>query len=207
VSTPVQRQQTKWIVYSLAVTILLALGILVAPNIAFPAMRPGALLSSVSDIVANAFLTLLPVSFGVAMLRYRLYDIDIIINRTLVYATLTALLALIYIGSIIAVQSLLRGVLNQNSNIAIVVSTLVIAALFQPLRHRVQAAIDRRFYRRKYDAARILAAFSTTLRNEVDLEHLTEDLLAVVQESMQPTHLSLWLDNPQKRAISPPDGS
>jgi hypothetical protein len=208
VSTPVQRQQTKWIVYSLAVTIFLALGILVVPNIAFPAMRPGALLNSASDIVANAVLTLLPVSFGVAILRYRLYDIDIIINRTLVYATLTALLALIYIGSIIAMQALLRGVLNQNNDVVILVSTLAVAALFQPLRHRVQAVIDHRFYRRKYDAARILAAFGATLRNEVDLEQVTELLLSAVQETMQPTHVSLWLDEPQKRAFSlAPDGS
>ena len=193
-STPAQRQQTKWIVYSLAVSIILVAGLLVIPHLAFQMLTyPGGLLGSASNIVANAFLTLIPLSFGVAMLRYRLYDIDIIINRTLVYVTLTALLALIYLGSIIGVQSLFRGILNQNNDVAIVVSTLAIAALFQPLRHRIQTIIDRRFYRRKYDAARTLEDFSATLRSEVDLSELCEHLLAVVQETMQPEHVSLWL--------------
>ena len=203
VSTPAQRQQTKWIVYSLAVIFILAVGLLVIPQVAFPALaQPGALLASASDIVANALLSLIPLSFGVAMLRYRLYDIDILINRTLVYltltVTLTAILALVYIGSIIAVQYLLRGILNQNSDVAIVVSTLVIYALFQPLRQRIQNVIDRRFYRRKYDAARIVEAFSATLRSEVDLSQLSEHLLTVVQETMQPAHVSLWLCQPMR---------
>lgn len=194
VSTPAQRQQTKWIVYSLTVTIILTVGILTVPQVTLPALaQPGTLLASASDIVANALLTFIPISFGVAILRYRLYDIDILINRTLVYLTLTAILALIYFGSIIAVQSLLRSVINQNSTVAIVVSTLAIAALFQPLRHRIQAIIDRRFYRRKYDAAHTLEAFSATLRNEVDLVTLREHLLTIVQETMQPAHVSLWL--------------
>jgi hypothetical protein len=194
VSTPAQRQQTKWVVYSLAVTIILAVGLLSIPQFVFHTFtQPGSLYTLVGNILANALLTLIPISFGVAILRYRLYDIDILINRTLVYLTLTAILALIYIGSIITVQSLLRGILNQNSNVAIVVSTLAIAALFQPLRHHIQALIDRRFYRRKYDAARTLEAFSTTLRDEVDLATLREHLLAVVEETMQPVHVSLWL--------------
>jgi hypothetical protein len=194
VSTPAQRQQTKWVVYSLAVTIILAVGLLMIPQFVFHTFtQPGSLYTVVGNILANALLTLIPVSFGVAILRYRLYDIDILINRTLVYLTLTAILALIYVGSIIVVQSLLRGILNQNSNVAIVVSTLAIAAFFQPLRHHIQALIDRRFYRRKYDAARTLDAFSTTLRNEVDLATLRGHLLAVVEETMQPAHISLWL--------------
>jgi hypothetical protein len=147
-------------------------------------------------------LTLIPISFAVAILRYRLYDIDILINRTLVYVTLTALLALIYVGLIIALQSLLRSTINQNSDVAIVVSTLVIAALFQPLRHRIQAIIDRRFYRHKYDAAKIVAAFSATLRQEVDLDQLREHLVAVVQETMQPAHVSLWLRKDEQRGKS-----
>lgn len=194
VSTPTQRQQTKWIVYSFVVTIILTLAILAVPQFAFPTLeQPGALLASAGDLVANALLTLIPISFGIAILRYRLYDIDILINRTLVYVTLTALVVAIYIGSILALQFLLRGIINQNNDVAIVISTLVIAALFQPLRHRIQAIIDRRFYRRKYDAARTLAAFSATLRNEVDLNELSERLVEVVQETMQPAHVSLWL--------------
>ena len=196
VSTLAQRQQTKWIVYSLVVTIILSLGLLAVPQFAFPTLaQPGEILGSVNDTLANALLTLIPISFGIAILRYRLYDIDIIINRTLVYVTLTVLVAAIYIGSILGLQFLLRGIINSNNDVAIVVSTLVIAALFQPLRHRIQAIIDRRFYRRKYDAARTLAAFSATLRNEVDLNELSEHLVDVVQETMQPAHVSLWLRN------------
>jgi hypothetical protein len=145
-------------------------------------------------------LLLIPVSVGIAVLRYRLYDIDVLINRTLVYGTLTVLLALVYFSLVIGLGSLVRlftGQLSQ-SPVVIVASTLVIAALFHPLRRRLQAIIDRRFYRRKYDATRILAAFSVTLRNEVDLNQLREELVAVVQETMQPAHVSLWLRKPQQ---------
>ena len=114
-------------------------------------------------------LLLIPLSIGFSILRYRLYDIDLLINRTLVYGTLTVLLALVYVGLIFALQYLLRGIISQNNDVAIVVSTLAIAALFQPLRHRIQAIIDRRFYRRKYDASKVVEAFSATLRNEVNL--------------------------------------
>jgi hypothetical protein len=139
-------------------------------------------------------------SIGIALLRYRLWNIDIIINRTLVYGTLTVILTAVYVGLIFGLQALLRGVISQDNGVAIVISTLAIAALFQPLRSRIQKIIDRRFYRRKYDAARTLAAFSATLRNEVNLDQLREELVAAVQETMQPSHVSLWLRPPE------PDG-
>jgi hypothetical protein len=192
VSTPTQRQQTKWVVYSLVISMISVVALLVI----FQPL-PGSLLS-VLDIIANLLLTLIPISFAIAMLRYRLWDIDIIINRTLVYGTLTAILALVYFALIFAIQFLLRGIINQNNDVAIVVSTLVIYVLFQPLRHRIQRAIDRRFYRRKYDAAKTLEAFSATLRSEVDLNQLREHLLNVVQETMQPQHVSLWLRESSK---------
>jgi len=198
VSTPAQRQQTRWVVYSLAVLILLALGLFVIPQHIFPVLgQPGSLFSSLGTIVSDSLLVLIPISFGIAILRYHLYDIDILINRTLVYGTLSAMLALVYFGLILALQYLLRGIINQNNDVAIVISTLMIAALFQPLRRRIQTLIDRHFYRRKYDAAKILEAFSASLRTEVDLTQLREQLVAVVQETMQPSHVSLWLRQPE----------
>ena len=190
VSGPVQRQQTKWVVFSLTVMTLVGL----LPGLIFPSLnQPGSLATLANDTLFNFVSLFLPLSFGIAILRYRLWDIDVIINRTLVYGTLTAILALVYFGLIFALQYLLRGIINQNNDVAIIISTLAIAALFQPLRHRIQKIIDRRFYRSKYDAARTLAAFSVTLRNEVDLSQLTAQLLEVVEETMQPAHISLWL--------------
>jgi hypothetical protein len=131
--------------------------------------------------------------FAIAILRSRLWEIDVIINRALVYSTLTGTLALVYVGLVIGLSALLRGIISQDNSVAIVLSTLAIAALFQPVRHRLQQVIDRRFSRRKYDAARTLAAFSATLRHEVDLDQLSEQLIAIVEETMQPAHVSLWL--------------
>ena len=147
--------------------------------------------------ISNVVPILIPLSFGFAILRYRLWEIDVIIHRTLVYGTLTTLLILIYFGGVIGLQSLLHGFTGSNQ-LAIVGTTLVIAALSQPLRQRIQRIIDRRFYRRKYDAARTLEAFAVDLRNEVDLNTLKEHLLAVVQETMQPTHVSIWLCAPKR---------
>jgi len=193
VSSPTQRQQTKWVVYGASVGwggyIVISTISLVFPSL----FQTGSLVSLIEGPVVYGFMLLVPLAFGFAILRSRLWDIDLIINQTLVYSTLTAILALVYTGLVIALQFLLRGLISQTSDIAIVGSTLAIAALFQPLRKGTQQVIDRRFYRRRYDAVRILEAFSATLRHEVDLSQLSEDLVAVVQETTQPAHVSLWL--------------
>jgi hypothetical protein len=198
VSSPLQRQQTKWVVFGIAVPITVIV-LSTVLYLLFPALTSS---SSFFLLVYNVFGTcwplFFPLSFGFAMLRYRLWDIDVLINRTLVYGTLTASLALVYVGLIIGLQSLvhlLTGTISEQP-LVIVASTLAIAALFGPLGQRIQRIIDRRFYRSKYDAARTLAAFSATLRQEVDLEQLQEDLVVVVQETMQPAHVSLWLRPP-----------
>jgi hypothetical protein len=191
VSNPIQQEQTKWVVFGVVVVIVGEFVIFIPPVI-FPTLS-GSLYGLASGQSFDILTLLIPLSFGFAMLRYHLWDIDVLINRTLVYGLLTAILALFYVGLIVILQFLLRDIINQNNDVAIVVSTLVIAALFQPLRRRIQQIIDRRFYRRKYDAASTLAAFSATLRNEVDLGQLSEHLVTVVQDTMQPSHVSLWL--------------
>ncbi|MGZ3626091.1 MAG: hypothetical protein ACXVDN_00280 [Ktedonobacteraceae bacterium] len=199
VSSRTERQQTKWIVFGVTVTYLIEFVYVLCtglfPSFFSPGSLPGMIFSPISNVVP----ILIPLSFGFAILHSRLWDIDIIINRTLVYGALTSTLALIYVSLVIGVQSLAHKLTGQvlDSPLVIVGSTLLIAALFQPLRHRIQNTIDRRFYRRKYDAVRSLEAFSADLRNEVDLNTLTERLRAVVQETMQPTHISLWLRKPE----------
>jgi hypothetical protein len=150
----------------------------------------------VGNTLVYLFSALIPLSIGVAIVRSKLWDIDILINKALVYGVLTALLAAVYAGLIISLQFLLGGIIKQNNDMVIVVSTLVIAALFLPLRRRIQQIIDRRFYRRKYDAVKTVGTFSATLRHEVDLTQLSEHLITVVQETMQPTHVWLWLRPP-----------
>lgn len=195
----VQRQQTKWFIFGFG---LGALGL--ALYYLLNALAPGLSAPDSWYQLINPFTwlwlwTLLLLAITMAILRYRLWDIDVIINRTLVYGSLTILLVGLYLGLILALQSLVEivtGKLSQQQPLVVVISTLVIAALFQPLRHRLQNFIDHRFYRRKYDATKVIAAFSITLRQEVDLEQLQGQLLSVVQETMQPAHVSLWQRQP-----------
>jgi hypothetical protein len=176
----VERQQLKWFVYAVAL---------------FALVFPPSVLTLGDGRLIVALLPLVPAAAGIAILRYRLYDIDVVINRTLVYGALTVMLGAVYFGGVVATQRIFRALTGQEEQpqLAIVVSTLVIAALFNPLRRRIQGFIDRRFYRRKYDARKTLEAFSARLRDETDLEALSEDLVGVARSTMQPEHASLWL--------------
>ncbi|CAA9455069.1 MAG: ATP-binding region, ATPase-like [uncultured Rubrobacteraceae bacterium] len=188
-------QQMKWLTYAAAAyfaTLLLVMS-LPADSAWYQAV----------DSLSTLVLAGLPVAVGIAVLRYRLYDIDIIINRTLVYGSLTVMLVALYFGGIVVLQRVFVLLTGQQSTLAVVASTLLIAALFTPFRHRIQSFIDRRFYRRKYDARKTLEAFSTKLKNETDLEALNNDLVGVVRETMQPAHVSLWLrPDPAQRRVS-----
>ena len=190
-----ERAQIKWLAFAASI---LALGfsffvILGSFTEEVPTAGADPLwMNLIEDAVTMSFAGV-PVAVGVAILRYRLYDIDLIINRALVYGPLTATLALVYAGSVIGLQLVFRSLTGQESTLAVVASTLAIAALFNPLRRRVQALVDRRFYRRKYDAAKTLAAFSARLREETDLETLSGDLVGVARGTVQPAHVSLWL--------------
>ena len=183
----VERLQLKWVVYSVALVATAALAVEVGLANLVPILYPPA------TVVFSVAVIVIPTGIGMAMLRYRLYDIDLLINRTLVYGALTAMLVLFYLGGVISLQAALRSLTGQESTLAVVASTLVIAALFNPLRRHVQRFVDRRFYRSKYDATKTLAAFSARLRDETDLETLNGDLVGVVRETMQPAHASLWL--------------
>jgi hypothetical protein len=185
----VERQQIKWLAYAAAVA---TGGNILAYT---PPEAIGApWVTSAGYVLVELGVLGIPISIGIAILRYRLYEIDTLINRTLVYGALTVLLAVVYFGGVTATEAILGAFTGQQqqSQIAIVVSTLVIAASFNPLRRRIQSFIDRRFYRRKYDARKTLEAFSAKLREETDLEALNAELIGVVRETMQPSHITLW---------------
>jgi hypothetical protein len=191
-ATGQERLQLKWFTSSVALVVAIyvvqaAIFVHYGSPAAFPDWaRLYYALSIRSDV-------LIPIAAGIAILRYRLYDIDLVINRALVYVPLSAILALIYIGGVVGMQATFRVITGQESTLAVVASTLAIAALFNPLRRRVQSLVDRRFYRRKYDAAKTLANFNSRLREQTDLDSLGEELLGVVRETVQPAHASLWL--------------
>jgi len=199
-----QRQQAKWLLFGfggLFVLIILydLIGSLV-PGLG----APDSLYQLANGTITTLTFLFVPISVGIAILRFRLWEIDVLIRRTIVYSTLTVILVLIYVGLVFIFGTLLRDFLGQQQNpLVIVASTLVVAALFQPLRHRIQRIIDRRFFRRKYNAAKTLEAFNATLREEVDLNQLREHLLSVVQETMLPAHVSLWLREPASKRPRP----
>lgn len=194
VSTPVQRQQTKWVVFGVAVAIAGVLATIFTVGAAVD-LRPEEVgRRMLSMLLMDAFMMAIPISIGIAVLRARLFDIDVIINRTLVYGSLTTMLALVYLGGVATTQAIFRTLTGQERQpqLAVVISTLVIAALFNPLRRRIQSFIDRRFYRQKYDARKTLESFTAKLRDETDLETLNAELTGVVRETIQPSHISLW---------------
>ncbi len=186
----VERQQLKWLAFS---GVVFCAVFAIGPVLWYLPESPGA--ERIWTVLFLLGASTIPVAVGIAILRYRLYEIDLLINRTLVYGILTVSLALVYFGGVAATQTIFRALTDQEEQpqLAIIVSTLVIAALFNPLRRRIQSFIDRRFYRRKYDAARTLEVFSAKLRDETDLDTLRDDLVGVVRETMQPAHVSLWL--------------
>jgi hypothetical protein len=180
-----QRQQMKWLTYAAGAMFAVLLIVVQLPD----KWTWYWIVDSLTSLVFGA----IPVAVGIAILKYRLYDIDRIINRTLVYAPLTAALALVYAGSVVVMQRLFVLLIGERATLAVVASTLAIAALFNPLRRRVQGFVDRRFYRSKYDARKTLDVYSTKLRDETDLDALNSELVSVVRETVQPAHASLWL--------------
>ena len=191
-SRGVERQQIKWVAYAAMFFIFWSVLARFLPDIR--------LLSILNEVIFIISLQGLWVATGVAVLGYRLYDVDLVVNRTLVYTLLTTTLVLVYAGSVVGLQVVFRVITGQETQLAVVASTLVIAVLFNPSRHRIQAFIDRLFYRKKYDAAKTLEDYSHRLREEVDLENLAGELVTVVEQTIQPSHVSLWLRDSEDRA-------
>jgi hypothetical protein len=206
------RLQIRWVAFAASLVgimyaVALIGGFFLTPDTSTPEQEPPLWLALIQDAVLISYAGV-PIAVGFAVLRYRLYDIDLLINRTLVYGSLTVMLAAVYVGGVAGLQAVLRGLSGQESTLAVVASTLVIAALFNPLRRMVQAFVDRRFYRKKYDARKTLEVFSSRLRDETDLETLSGDLVSVVKETMQPAHVSLWVrSGPSVHARSQPKDS
>jgi hypothetical protein len=186
----IERQQIKWLVYTAVVSISVLI------------LQPRMAHSTLSDLFFRSLPTIFALVMGLAILRYRLFDIDIIIRKTIVYGLVSALLALVYFGSVVLLQDIFENVSGEKSALSIVISTLLIAALFSPLRRRIQEVIDRRFYRRKYDAQQVLAQFGQTAVDDVDMGNLAEDLIGVVEKTLQPDRVSLWLKQPGRQPKS-----
>ncbi len=195
VSDALQRQQTKWVVIGFVAALLVMVVWLLA-NATFPADQPGVgriyALIGVRTLI-TLLIPILPLSIAFSILRYRLWDVDLVLNRALVYSVLTALLGGAYFITVVLLQSVFRSLTGQGNTLAIVMSTLAIAAVFMPLRNRIQAEIDRRFFRHRYDMEQALASLHTTIRDKLDIESLSVELLQVVDQTMQPEHVSLWL--------------
>jgi hypothetical protein len=207
VFTPTERQQAKWVVAGLVgaaagiIATLASLNVALGPGTAMTVADPNRALRAdvIQDIGYFSSSLLIPLSIGMAILRSRLWDIDVIIRRTLIYSLVTAVLALAYLGSVVALQGVFTALTGESRGALVtVLSTLAIAALFGRVRARVQAAVDRRFYRQKYDAARTLAGFAASARDETDLERLSQRLVGVVDETMQPASVGLWLKSAAK---------
>ena len=196
---PVERQQTKWVLFC-GLLVVLQQTVQYSLQWIFPVLNePGSLFNMFYYVAIRTFLSLLSLSILMAMLRYRLWDIDVFINRALVYGTLTVILVLVYVGLVLVLGTLSRRLIGQSDAPAMIISTLIVVALLQPLRRRLQEGIDRRFYRSKYNAAQVIAAFSATSHNRADPTELSTHLLKVVEDAMRPTHVSLWMRKPKQR--------